>query len=182
MKRNGYAVGLLALLTLVTAMPTDAAVTPSVSEAKAGEHDLMGMWRIDAARSDVPPVDVVEALRTETEGGGLGGGVWFLPQVFRIGTSDNGLALSDSTGTILQVVMFMEVADGDGERMPPRFAGTWKDDRLTVYRPGRTGTSLRQSFRLEKDGSRLVVKTRMQRKGERDFEVKRVYLRDPAAS
>jgi hypothetical protein len=115
------------------------------------------------------------------EGGGADGGMWFLPQVFRIGPSDNGLALSDSTGTILQVIMFMKVKDGDGGRMPPRFTGTWKKDHLTVVRPGRKGTTLKQTFSLQDKETRLVVKTKMQRDGASDFEVKRVYTRVAAS-
>jgi hypothetical protein len=107
--------------------------------------------------------------------------MWFLPHVFRIGVSDRGLALSDSSGTILQVIMYMDVADGDGERMPPRFAGTWKNDRLTVLRAGSPGTTLRQSFKLEDDSQTLVVKTKTHREGASDYEVKRVYAKVPVS-
>ena len=173
MKRSGYAV--LAVLTLTMALPMSATSSPAVSEMKTGEHDLTGMWRIDAARSDAPHyvygAPVVAA----------GGDVSLLPHVFRIGVSDRGLALSDSTGTILQVIMYMDVADGDGERMPPRFAGTWKNDRLTVLRPGVPGTTLKQSFKLEDDDTRLVVKTKTHREGASDSEVKRVYAKVPVS-
>jgi len=106
-----------------------------------------------------------------------GDGMWFLPEVFRIGVSDRGLALSDSSGTILQVIMYMPVAEGDGERMPPRFAGTWKDDRLTVLRTGSPGIKLKQTFKLVDDETTLVVKTKVHREGGSDYEVKRVYAK-----
>ena len=173
MKRSGYAV--LAVLTLTMAWPMSATSSPAVSEMKAGEHDLTGTWRIDASKSDAPQyvygAPIVAA----------GGEVSLLPHMFRIGVSDRGLALSDSTGTILQVIMYMPVADGDGERMPPRFAGTWKDDRLTVLRSAAPGTTLKQSFKLEADDTRLVVKTRTHREGASDFEVKRVYAKVPVS-
>jgi hypothetical protein len=169
-------------LVLFMSLPTKSTGFPaSPSEALPGEHDLQGIWRIEATRSEDPPIEFVDAVRAETEGGGPGGGVWFLPHVFRIGTSDNGLALSDSTGTILQVIMFMKVSDGDGGRMPPRFTGTWKKDHLTVVRPGRKGTTLKQTFSLQDKETRLVVKTKMQRDGASDFEVKRVYTRVAAS-
>ena len=186
-KHIGYraAAGFVAALAagwVLMALPTNASnFPPSVSEALPGEHDLVGMWRIEAARSDDPKIEHVDAVRAAMEGGGPGGGVWFLPHVFRIGTSDNGLALSDSTGTILQVVMYMKVADGDGGRMPPRFAGTWKKNKLVVYRPGRPGTLLKQTFSLEDKATRLVVKTKMHREGASDFEVKRIYTRAPSS-
>jgi hypothetical protein len=176
MKRSAYA----GLFMLMLAFPAQASSFTSESEAKVGEHDLTGMWRIDLAHSQEPKPQYVDVLRAEMEGDSSGG-VWFLPGVFRIGTSDNGLALSDSTGTILQVVMYMEVAEGDGGRMPPRFYGTWKHDRLMVVRPGRTGTMLKQTFSLENKATRLVVTTKMHREGASDFQVKRVYVRAPAS-
>ena len=173
MKRSGYAV--LAVLTLTMALPMSATSSPAVSEMKAGEHDLTGTWRIDASKSDAPQyvygAPIVAA----------GGEVSLLPHMFRIGVSDRGLALSDTTGTILQVIMYMAVADGDGERMPPRFAGTWKNDRLTVLRSAAPGTTLKQTFKLEADDTRLVVKTRTHREGASDFEVKRVYAKVPVS-
>ena len=174
MKRNvnDVILAVLAAGLLGMAGPAGAAGTPAVSEMKTGEHDLTGMWRIDATRSDAPQY---------VYGAAPGGEVSLLPHVFRIGVSDRGLALSDSTGTILQVIMYMDVKDGDGERMPPRFAGTWKNDRLTVLRPGVTGTTLKQTFKLEDDDTRLVVKTKTHREGASDFEVKRVYAKVPVS-
>ena len=173
MKRSGYAV--LAVVTLTMALPMIASSSPAASEMKTGEHDLTGMWRIDAARSDAPQFVYGAPVVAP------GSEVSLLPHVFRIGVSDRGLALSDSTGTILQVIMYMDVADGDGERTPPRFAGTWKNDRLTVLRPGVTGTTLKQTFKLEDDATRLVVKTKTHREGASDFEVKRVYAKVPVS-
>ena len=77
--------------------------------------------------------------------------------------------------------MFMKVPEGDGERMPPRFTGTWKKHQLIVVRPGHPGTMLKQTFSLEDEDSRLVVKTKMHRAGAKDFEVKRVYTRVAAS-
>ena len=177
MKRNVYEVilAVLAAGLLSMAGPASAASAPAVSEMKTGEHDLTGMWRIDAGKSDAPQY-VYDAPAVAP-----GGEVSLLPHVFRIGVSDRGLALSDSTGTILQVIMYMDVKEGDGERMPPRFAGTWKNDRLTVLRPGVPGTTLKQTFKLENDDTRLVVKTRTHREGASDYEVKRVYAKVPVS-
>jgi hypothetical protein len=173
MKRRAMAVAAATLAVWMAGsvlQATTASSGEAVSEMKAGEHDLTGVWQIDASRSDTP-----RAMRERRPEGALpGSGLWFLPRQFRIGTSDRGLALSDSAGTILQVIMYMPVAEGDGERMPPRFAGTWKKDRLTVLRPGRPGTKLTQTFWLD-GANTLVVKTKMHRESGSDFEVKRTY-------
>jgi hypothetical protein len=76
--------------------------------------------------------------------------------------------------------MYMKVTAGDGERMPPRFAGTWKKDKLVVYRPGRPGTKLTQTFSLEEEKHILVVTTKMHREHGEDVSIKRVYVRAPA--
>lgn len=175
MKRNAIAVAaaILAVLAVGSMKSVYAADEPSASEMKTGEHDLTGMWRIDSSRSDVPRKTAEGLLIKYAKGG-----KWYLPQVFRIGVSDRGMALSDSSGTILQVIMYMKVTDGDGERMPPRFAGTWKDDRLVVQRPGRPGTKLTQTFALEHEDSTLIVRTKMHREHGSDVEIKRVYVRE----
>jgi len=177
MKRNVDKVILAVVAAGLVGMagPARAASASNVSEMKTGEHDLTGMWRIDAAKSDAPHY-VYGAPAVAP-----GSDVSLLPHVFRIGVSDRGMALSDSTGTILQVIMYMDVKDGDGERMPPRFAGTWKNDRLTVLRPGVPGTTYKQTFKLEDDDTRLVVKTKTHREGASDFEVKRVYAKVPVS-
>jgi hypothetical protein len=170
--------GILAILAVSS---TGASFAGSDSDALEGEHDLTGVWRMVPSKVDAPrryrdgDTTLADGTRVPRV---PGSGMWFLPRLFRIGTSDNGLALSDSTGTILQVVMFMPVKEGDGERMPPRFAGTWKDDRLVVLRPGRPGTKLTQTFWLD-GANTLVVKTKMHREHGSDFEVKRTYARTP---
>jgi hypothetical protein len=175
MKRNAIVVAaaILAVLAVGSVSRTrDAMGANSVSEMKAGEHDLTGMWEIDSLRSDAPRKTAEGLLVTYAKGG-----KWFLPRVFRIGVSDRGMALSDSTGTILQVIMYMKVTDGDGERMPPRFTGAWKKDKLIVYRPGRPGTKLTQTFSLEEEKRVLVVTTKMHREHGSDVSIKRVYVR-----
>lgn len=162
------------VLAVMVVMAGGASGATFASEKKPGEHDLTGTWRMASTESDAlePAADGSPASYPE----GVGG-LWFLPRVFRIGTSDNGMALSDSSGTILQVIMYGNVASGDGERMPPRFAGIWKKDRLTVVRQGKPGTKLYQTFTLDENGRKLVVRTKMKRNDAGDLEIKRTYLR-----
>ena len=83
MKRSGYAV--LAVVTLTMALPMIASGSPAVSEMKTGEHDLTGMWRIDAAKSDAPQYVYGAPIVAP------GGEVSLLPHVFRIGRVDRDL-------------------------------------------------------------------------------------------
>lgn len=177
------AIGVATLATL--AMKATNAVS-ATSERRAGERDLTGYWQLDRSPSDAPrerrnrdgkrgdrPEDAAprdSARRSEFDGMGR------LPAKFRIGISDRGLAVSDSSGTILQVIMYREAVARDSSATPPIFAGTWDDGRLQVKRMIPEGT-MTQTFVLAGDGQSLVVRTKIHREHASDFDGKRTFVK-----
>ncbi len=183
MAAAALAIGVAALAP--TAMKATNAVS-ATSEKRAGERDLTGYWQLDRSQIEVPrerrnrdgkrgdrPEGAARRDRTRhSEFDGMGR----LPAKFRIGTSDRGLAVSDSSGTILQVIMYREAVARDSSATPPIFAGTWDDGRLKVKRMIPEGT-MTQTFALSGDGHSLVVRTKIHREHASDFDGKRTFVK-----
>lgn len=174
MNFRGMAIAAAALAigaaTLAPMMMKATNAVSATSEKREGERDLTGYWQLDrsqgGARRD-------SAKHSEFESMGR------LPAKFRIGTSDRGLAVSDSSGTILQVIMYREAVARDSSATPPIFAGTWDDGRLKVKRMIQEGT-MTQTFALSGDGQSLVVRTKIHREHASDFDGKRTFVKVPA--
>lgn len=166
MNFRGMAIAATALsFGAVTLVPMAMKATIAVggaSEKRVGELDLTGYWQLDRSKNDRPP--------------GEFDGVGLLPAKFRIGTSDRGLAVSDSSGTILQVIMYDPIVARDSSATPPIFEGKWNDGRLKVKRPIPEGT-MTQTFALSKDGTTLVVRTKIHREHASDFRSRRTFVK-----
>ena len=94
----------------------------------------------------------------------------------RITGGAQGYSVADSAGTIVEDITFEAVSAKNAEKMPPQVQGAWKGEKLVVTRSGQRG-SMTQTFELDKDGTELTVRTKMERKDGEDMEMKRVYTR-----
>ena len=171
--------------------------------ASSSKQSLAGTWVLDKSKSDKPPAGMggkggkgghgEHGDRPDGEmgpppggggpqgmhhgGGGKGGMRRGLPRLMRITGGAQGYPIADSSGTIVEDITFEPVSGSNAEKMPPQVQGAWKDDKLVVSRTGKNGGGMTQTFELDKDGSELTVKTKMQRKDVGEFEMKRVYTR-----
>jgi hypothetical protein len=102
-----------------------------------------------------------------------------LPPKMRITASAQGLAVSDSSGTIVQEIAFGNVADGDAEKQPPRFHGVLKGDHIVVTHETPRGP-VTEEIDLDGGGKRLVIETTMTGRDGEKRTMKRVYNRKPA--
>ena len=147
---------------------------------KAGAQQIAGTWRLDPKQSDMPRREGGGVGRPRPEGEQRGGGRRGLPRVLRITSGDLGYQLADSSGTIVQEITYAPVRTDELDEAPPKAQGTWKGSELVVTRTRPGGGSMTQTFELEKGGSVLVVKTRMERAHGEEIEMKRVYTRQGA--
>jgi pentapeptide MXKDX repeat protein len=109
-------------------------------------------------------------------GGGPGGGRRMLPRFLRITASDQGLALADSSGTMVQEIVLGAAATDGQDKEPPQLSGVLKGDHLIVTRTTERGT-MTETFDLEKGGEKLEVTTKMAREGGEGREMQRTYNR-----
>lgn len=198
MKLKGLALTAGALAIVAAAL---VPVALKAAPKAAGSHEIAGTWQIDLKNSDMPRRgEGMGGMRggegMGRRGGGMGGpppergwgnggggeggdrpgggGRRGLPRLMRIVGSDQGYAISDSSGTIVQDISFAPVSAADGDKTPPMAQGTWKGDKLVVTRTSPRG-AMTETFEIEK--GQLVVRMKMERKEGGDFETKRVYTR-----
>ena len=99
-----------------------------------------------------------------------------LPPKMRITTSDQGISVADSSGTIVQDIKFGSADKADATKQPPQFGSTWKGDKLVVTHEGPRG-AITEVFDLDEGGKRLVVETTMQGRDGEKRTMKRVYTK-----
>ena len=179
----------------------------ATAASNKGTPNFTGYWVIDRKASDKPPQGMGGMGRgghgghggewgggpppggmpeggprpegMEGRGGGGGGMRRMMPPKMRITTSDQGLAVADSSGTIVQQINFGSAAADGAQKEPPQFGSSWKGDKLVVTHEGPRGT-VTETFDLDEGGKRLVVETTMQGKDGEKRTMKRVYNRQGA--
>jgi len=174
--------------------------------ASSSKQNLAGTWVLDKSKSDKPPTGMGGKGGHGEHGdhpggppmgemgpppggggpegghhggGGKGGGGGMrrgLPRLMRITGGAQGYSVADSSGMIVEDITFEAVSAKNAEKMPPQVQGAWKGEKLVVTRSGQRG-SMTQTFELDKDGTELTVRTKMERKDGEDMEMKRVYTR-----
>lgn len=180
-------------------MLTAAALAPmAISASSKGTPNFTGMWVIDRKASDKPPQGMGGRGGGEHRGGGhemggpppggeMGGpppageggrrGMrGMLPPRMRVTTSDQGISVADSSGTILQDILFGSAAADGAQKQPPQFGSAWKGDKLVVTHEGPRG-AITQTWDLDEGGKRLVIETTMQGRDGEKRTMKRVYNR-----
>jgi hypothetical protein len=187
-------------------MLTAAALAPmALSASSKGTPNFTGFWVIDRKASDKPPQGMGGEHRGEHKGGGhgewgggpppggemggpppgadgerRGGGMRrMMPPRMRITTSDQGIAVADSTGQIVQQIQFGSASADGAEKDPPQFGSTWKGDKLVVSHQGPRG-AVTETFDLDEGGRRLVIETSMQGRNGEKRTFKRVYNKSGA--
>jgi hypothetical protein len=203
LKTLAISAGMFALVAAAMAPIAMRATSTQAASGKAeGTPNFTGFWVIDRKNSDKPPQGGGGEHKGGGGGGHHGGGEWsgpppggpggpdggggrgggmrrMLPPKMRITTSDQGISVADSAGTIVQDIRFGSV-DGDGaQKQPPQFGSSWKGDKLLVTHQGPRG-AVTEEFDLDGDGKRLVIETTMQGKGGEKRTMKRVYLKKSA--
>src|SRR5262245_6377192 len=141
---------------LVAALLAPIAITHAAS---SGTPNFSGYWVIDRKSSDKPPQGMGRGGGGGHKGGGhngewggpppggeggpppdgerRGGGMRrMLPPKMRITSSEQGLAVADSAGTIVQEIRFGSVEGGGAQKEPPQFGSSWKGDKLVVTHEG----------------------------------------------
>ena len=99
-----------------------------------------------------------------------------LPPKIRITSSEQGLSVADSSGTIVQDIRFGTVGKDGAKKEPPQFGSSWKGDKLVVTHEGPRG-AVTEVFDLDEGGKRLVIETTMQGRDGEKRTMKRVYTK-----
>ena len=203
LKTLAVATGALALLAAAIAPLAIRATATQAASGKAATvsaKDFSGFWVIDRKASDKPPQGRGGPGGHHGEWGGpppggpggpggpegmggpeggRGGMRRMLPPTMRITSSETGISVSDSSGTIVQVITLGTVAREDGQKQPPEFGGVMKSGKLVVTHEGPRG-AVTESFDLDEGGKRLVVETTMAGRNGEKRTMKRVYNRSGA--
>jgi hypothetical protein len=202
MRLKNVAIAAGALMLVAAAMAPVAMRATAASSKSSGAPNFSGFWVIDRKASDKPP----QGMGRGGGGGGGehkgGHGQWggpppgggpdggpppdgerrgggrgrMLPPKMRITSSEQGLAVADSSGTIVQDIRFGTVDKDGAKKEPPQFGSSWKGDKLVVTHEGPRG-AVTEVFDLDVGGKRLVIETTMQGRDGEKRTMKRVYTK-----
>jgi hypothetical protein len=182
MRLRELAIGGAALAVVAAAAIAPTAMRATSAPSEKGVAAFAGSWQLDPAKSERMGRKRGEGRKRDGASGprpdsamGDRGGRMMLPRFLRIVASDQGLAFSDSSGTIVQEIKLGIPVLGGEDKEPPQFMGVLKEDHITVTRTTERGT-MTQTYDLDEHGTQLEVTTKMKRaEGGEGRTSKRIY-------
>jgi len=153
----------------------------SIATAPPDGFDLTGVWRLDAAASDVAPAreHIVEPEHRRLPADGARGPPPFRPSDFPLLLADTLVIEQDPQSMGIEYVGlgYRDVTFGEREWGGWKIEAGWDDAGELRVHMKRRGTAYEERYRLEAGGARLVVVATVDtRRGERT--VTRLFARD----
>lgn len=113
-------------------------------------------------------------------GAAAGGPRGYLPDRIHVTQTASLVSLEDSSGAVIREIATVAAEADTFLRAPgaEHLPGRWVKGRLEIERPGPFENPIRESYALEADGRRLVVRVRLPGSTRMPArEIKRVYQR-----